>query len=268
VLLFSVLAVSGLAVQLDHLGNVSGLFRRRNHLTALVLPLAMVLMPMGLMADPALIGMSFVLWAVHRIWSTQGVHAALSAHFDAGLLIGLAGLVHLPYLFLISVVWASSSVMRPMQWREYLLPPLGAAIVVLLAYGGTLVLAPERWSVWVSFRPPAPTIRPAPIHWVHGVLVGAIGVVLVIAGTLSFANGYAQGVVKEKNTRSAFIALVSALAIVALFDRYLLGYVPPVLVAVPCAILLTWPLQESRRLFLMEAAVLAMLALALWARWN
>lgn len=268
VMLFSLVAVSGLAIQLDHLGNVSGLFRKRNHLTALGFPLVMALLPMGLMADPALVGMTFVLWAVHRVWSTQGAQAALSAHFDAGLLIGLAVLVHPPYAFLLSVIWASSSVMRPLQWREYVLPVIGAALVLFLAYGAAQVLDPAAWDLAASFRPPVPAVRPASIHWVHGVLVAAFGSLLVLAGALSFANGYAQGVVREKNTRSAFIALACALAIVAVFDRYALGYVPPVLVAVPCAILLSWPLQDARRLFLVEGPVLVLLVLALWARWN
>ena len=268
VMLLSVVAVSGAAVQLDHLGNVSGLFRKRNHLTALALPLVMALLPMGLMADPPLVGITFVLWAVHRVWSAQGSQDARSAHFDAGLLIGLAVLVHPPYAFLISVVWASSSVMRPFQWREYVLPVIGAGMVLFLAYGTAQVLHPASWNMFASFRPPVPAIRPAPIHWVHGVLVATIGLLLVLAGALSFANGYAQGVVREKNTRSAFIALACALAIVAVFDRFVLGYVPTVLVAVPCAILISWPLQESRRLFLVEGSVLVLLALALWARWN
>lgn len=264
----SLLIVGGLAIQLDHLGNENGLFRRRQHLAALCLPLLMALLPQGLVPDPALVGMPFVLWAMHRVWSSQGRHSALAAHFDAGMLIGLAALVHMPYAFLLSVVWASTSVMRPLQWREYVLPLLGAALVLLIAYGAIQVLDPSCWNVATSLIPVVPPIRPAPIHWVHGVLVVAIAGLLALASLITFARGYAQGVVREKNTRSAFLGLAFALGIVALFDRYAMGYVPPVLMAAPAAVLLAWPLQEARRLFWPEAAVLALLVLALWARWN
>lgn len=265
---FSVVMVWALAVQLDRLGNEQGLFRRQQHLAALCLPLVLALLPQGLVPDPALLGMPLVLPALQRVWSTQGAHAALAAHFDAGLLLGAAALVHMPYVFLISVVWASSSVMRPPQWREYVLPLLGASLVLLLAFGVSQVVAPARWNVAASFMPATPAVRPEPIHWVHGVLVAALAVLLGLAALAAFARGYGQGVVREKNTRSAFLALAFALGIIALFDRFTLGYVPPVLVAVPGAVLMAWPLQEARRLVWPETAVLAILVLALWARWN
>lgn len=264
----SVLMVWALSIQMDRLGNNNGLFRRPQHLTALCLPLVLALLPQGLVPDPALMGMPLVLWALQRVWATQGAHVALGAHFDAGLLIGVAALVHLPYAFLLSVVWASSSVMRPLQWREYVLPLLGTALVLVLAFGASQVVDPARWNVTASFLPAVPPIRPAPIHWVHGVLVLAVAGLLGLSALVTFARGYGKGVVREKNTRSAFLALAFALGIVAVFDRYTLGYVPPVLVAVPASVLMAWPLHEARRLYLVDAAVLGLLLLALWARWN
>ncbi|HEX2615893.1 MAG TPA: hypothetical protein VHL57_00040, partial [Flavobacteriales bacterium] len=56
--------VLGCALLLNMATNAAELFERRNNLPALLFVLLLGLMPMGLEADPALMGMPLVLWAM------------------------------------------------------------------------------------------------------------------------------------------------------------------------------------------------------------
>lgn len=258
----------GLAVQLALMANASELYDRRNHLPALLFVPIIALFAHGLLPDATLMGMPFVLWALRRVWAAQGHPRILGAMFDSGLLLGIAGLFHLPYVFLVVVVWASLTVMRPPQWREYVVPLIGMAVVFLLAVGITLVLHLPDWDVPGSFLAEQ---RGAPAsfhrHWAYLVLLLTVAACFVVAAAASYAASYSRGVMRDKNTRSSFLAFAFACGLLAAFDRYLEQRLPPVLLAVPLAFFLSWPLLQSRRPTWAELGVLAILGLGLWARW-
>jgi hypothetical protein len=103
-------------VQLNALANNTDQVDRRNHLTALLFVLLLAAFDRTALLDPALLGMPLVLVGLaQRTWSMNNRSGALAELFDAGVLIGLAGLFYLPYLFLVVVLWASVSVMRPFE---------------------------------------------------------------------------------------------------------------------------------------------------------
>lgn len=264
----SVLLVAGLALQLDFTFNESELFQRRNHLPALLLPLVMALFPLGLVPDPALAGMPFVLWALRRLWASQGNPRVLGPLFDAGLLIGLAAACYLPYAFLVIVLWSSLAVMRPFHWREHLVPLLGVALMFFLVWGALHVLAPGTWDPSASWRPLAtPGKLPVP-HWLRGVLITALALIFLVIGVAVFAAGYARGIMREKNTRASYLAFSFTCGLLALLNWLVEGRVPPVLVAVPAAVFLSWPLLHARRIVWAEIGVIAIIALGAWGRWG
>lgn len=264
----SIIWVVALAVQLTYVANESELFERRNYLPALLLPILLGLAPGGLVPDPAMVGMPFVLAALRRIWGSQGDHRALGPLFDAGLWIGLATLVHLPYAFLVAVLWASIAVMRPFHWREYVLPILGLGVVLFICWGVLQFIDPGSWQMRSSLAlRSAPLSSLARLHWVHGVLLVVLGSGFIVIAAMSFSRGYARGVMREKNTRSSFLSFTFACALLVVFGWLLHGSLAPVLVALPLAVFLSWPLLHMRRLLLADMGVLAMLLLAVWARW-
>lgn len=264
----SIIWVAGLALQLSYVANESELFDRRNYLPALLLLILLALAPGGLVPDPAMVGMPFVLAALRRIWSSQADHRALGPVFDAGLWIGLAMLVHLPYAFLVAVLWASIAVMRPFHWREYLLPILGAGTLLFICWGVLQFLGPHLWQPRASLVLNAPPLSSlARLHWVYGVLLVVLASIFIVSAAMSFARGYARGVMREKNTRSSFLAFTFACVLLVTFDWSLHRSLAPVLLALPLAVLLSWPLLQTRRLFLADMGVLALLLLAVWARW-
>ena len=266
----SMLLVIGLAIQVNFVANESELFERRNYLPALLLPLFLALFPFGLVLGPEVLGMPFVLLALRKPWGVQGRPNVLGPLFDAGLLIGLAALCHLPYAFMVVVVHASLSVMRPFHWREHVVTLLGLGAMLFLGWGITHLFAPASWDPRLSVMdasPAKPVIGPER-HWLYRSLLITLSLLFAIAGVVAFTAGYARSIIREKNIRTSFVAFTLVCAIIAGFDRLIEGRVPSILVATPLSIFLAWPLVNVRRNVLAEIGVLLLAGLGLWARWG
>ncbi len=262
------LLVLALCLQLDLVVNESELFERRHHLSALLLPLLLCLFPQGFIPDPAMAGMPFVLWAMRRLWDTQGQQWILGALFDAGMLIGIAALFCFPYVFLVVVLWASLAVMRPFHWREYLLPLIGLCVIFFLAWGVMRVMGSGEWDIVGSLRPTTLTSFPVQhAHWLFNLLRDFIVLAFITAGVFTFTKSYGRGVIREKNTRASYLAFVFASALLAAFGWLINSVVPPIIIAVPLAVFLSWPLLHARKIAWAELGAYGLLALALWVRW-
>jgi hypothetical protein len=255
------------AVQLAVLFNALELFDRRNHLLGLLFPIALAGLGGPGAYDPALLGMPFALLALRRAWSISNTGPALGALFDAALLIGMAALCYLPYAFLLVVVWASTSLLRPFAWREYVLPTIGLALVFYLTWAVLQLLHRTPWRPLPTVM--APDLFPAVI-W-SGAAHRAFLVLLVPQLLLAFAafnRSHAQSVMRGKNLRSSFMAFALALVVLMALLSLLRGAFPAVLAALPAAVLLGYLHLSPKRGWLAEGAVLALALVAAWARWT
>lgn len=264
----SMLVVMGLALQVDRTANESELFERRNHLPALLLPLLLALFPNGLALDPALAGMPFVIWALRKLWGSQGKPNVLGSLFDAGLLLGLATLCHLPYLCMMVVVHSSIAVMRPFSWREHVVTVLGVGTMLFIAWSFAQLFnghGPDPATLLTHAEPKA--TAQASHHWFYRSVLATLTVLFGVAGLIAFTADYARGVMREKNTRTSFVAFTLLCTITALFGRFVEGHVPAVLVAAPLSIFLAWPLVNARRNALAEVGAWLLFGLGLWGRW-
>ena len=258
--------VAILAIQVTVLMNETELAVRRNHLPGLLVPLAVALtIPPGA-AGAAFLGTPFVIWSMHRTWSISSGGKALGALFDAGILIGLAALCYMPYAFLLVVVWASVSVIRPFQWREYLVPFLGIGVTFYLAWGIQFLMDAPPWDPLLTVA--ASTIGPGRTPEGYGWTVGLVLVPLMFIAMLRFTEYYGRGVVREQNIRSAFIALALTLVLLGGLVQLITGLFPVAVVAVPGAILATFAFLGTRRAWVGEATVLCLLVLAIWSQYT
>lgn len=260
------LLVLGLAVLLNAVCNSTDLFGSYLYLPALVFPGLLALMPQGLRPDPAMLGMPFVLWGMWQVWSAGQRSTGLARYFDAGLLLGLATLIYLPYAFLVVAVWAALSVSRPFQWREYLLPLLGIMVMVFLAWGFGRLLGQPEWRPLLTIRAHTPP-EPWTMHWMHRLVLIAWALCCGIASIYSFASSYGRSVMHGKNMRASFLAFSFTLALLAAFEYLLDGGIPPVLLAVPAAVLFSYPLARAKQIGWAEGAVWLLFLLAAWGRW-
>lgn len=260
------MATMGLALQVDGLAFRTELFERPNHLPALLLPLLLAMGPGPLGCDPALIAMPLVLMAMGMVWGSQGRAKVLGVLFDVGLLLGLAALVHLPYAFLLVVVWAGLAVMRPWAWREYMVPVLGLAVVFFLAWGFMRLTGLGYWA-------PGSTLAittgqtPAYDHIFRDRMGPVIILLLLPVAVVAFARVYGRSIMREKNVRASFLAFTFTCVLLALFEWLVHGRVPGALVACPLAVLLAYALVGSKRSALSEVVVYGLLVVALLGQW-
>lgn len=259
------LCVASLAVLVSVVMNEAELTDRRNHLPILLVPLALALtVPPG-GAGAAFFGLPFVMWAMQRTWSISSGGTALGPLFDAGLLLGVAVLFHVPYAFVLVVVWSSVSVIRPFQWREYLLTVLGMALVCYLGWG---VMRLAHLPIQAPLRTVVgSTIGLGQMPRGHGWSLALLAVPLLLVSALRFMQQYDRGVVREQNVRSAFIAFGLTMGLLGALVRWITGVFPAVFVALPLAMLATFGLLGQRKAWLGELAVGCLLLLALWIQY-
>ena len=260
-----ILTTIGVAVQVDALANDRELFERRNHLPALLFPVLLSIGPWHAAPDAALLGMPMVLFALRRTWGTQGRTKALGDLFDAGTLVGVAALFYLPYLFLLVVLWASIAVMRPFGWRDYLVPALGIVVVMVPAWSMAGLLAPGSWHAADTLSVVRSAGRPG--GTLHDRVAPVLVSLVTLPAVLAFAQLYGRSIMREKNARAAYLAFAFALALLLVLQWLLGRPMSAVLVACPLAILLAYPLQTTRRVWLAELALYALLGVALAGQW-
>lgn len=263
--LTGVLATLALGLQLDRLANDRELFERHHHLPALLFPLLLAMGPLRMAPDPALLGMPAALQALRITWGTQGRTRALGPLFDAGCLIGVAALLYFPYAFLVVVLWASAAVMRPYGWRDYVVPLLGAMVVLMVVWGVVALTGVATWAPMgtLALRTPGPLVLHALRDRVAPTLVAA----LLLVAMPVLARVYQRSIMREKNARASFLAFAFACLLLLGFAAVLGHPLPAVLVACPLAVVLSYPLQATRRLWLAELAVAALLVAAVAGPW-
>lgn len=260
------LTIGLLALQITGLMNEAELVDRRNHLPVLLLPVCLAALAAPGALGPALFGMPFVIWAMRRTWSMASGGAAMGALFDAGLLLGLASLFYMPYAFLVVVVWASVSVIRPFQWREYFVPLLGIAVVFYMAWA---ILYLSGISDWRPLRTVVHAV-PAPGATSRGLSIARMIVLpsILVVGLVRFAGHYRHGVVRQQNLRSSFLAFSATLGLLILLSSLLTDRHPPELLAVPLAMLSSFAFIGTRRAWFSELAMLCLIVLALWRQYG
>lgn len=264
----TLLLVTILAIQVNALANATDLVDRRNHLPALLFPLLLSAFDRSELLDPALTGMPFVLWALRRTWSVTNRSDARSELFDAGLLVGGAALFYLPYLFLVVVLWASVSVIRPFEWREYVLPLLGSAVAIYMGWGILQLLGHTPWRPLLTisdlgretFTQPWPSGQ----RWLlHALLWPVVAVALY-----RYAGSYQRGIMRVKNIRSGFLGFCVAIGVIMAGVWLLNQAFPPVLLAIPLSVVASYAFMSDRRAWLSESAMVCLLVLALWVQWG
>lgn len=261
----SLLLVMVIAAQLVLLANDMELMDRRNHLPAFFFPVLLAAFGPHALYGPALLGMPLVLAALRRTWSITNHGRALGALFDAGSLLGIAALFYLPYVFLVVVVWASVSVIRPFQWREYVLPLFGSAWVFYAAWGVLRLLDLTPWRPLFTIAHEQGVALPDATWRIA--LYGVLALLLLVA-VVVYARSYQSSVMRGKNLRSGLLAFMAALAVVIGAVRLLGGDVHPVLLAVPLGIFAGNAVLGARRNWLSESVCYALLAMALVAQWG
>jgi hypothetical protein len=266
--LLHMLLVLLLALQLAMLANDAELLGKRTHLPALLFPLLLAALASSAVLEAALVGMPLVLAAMRRTWAIALAKRVLGPLFDAGLLIGLASLIYLPYAFLLVVIWASISVIRPFHWREYVLPLLGTALPIYLAWAVLHLQGVSPWQpMYTVVGQVAAGLRtnevPTMLRWSLHVVLSLLCAVAMVR----FLVAYQRGIMREKNVRASFMAFFFALVVTMVSVGALDRSYPAVLLVTPMAVFTGYALLSERRAWLSELTVTMLFGIALWVQW-
>lgn len=87
-------------------------------------------------------------------------------------------------------------------------------------------------------------------------------------GVLGYVRSYQKTIMRERNSRLAFLALCWALLAVIALEVIIHGKFPVVLIALPLAVVITYPFIITKRGWLAEVALLALLAIGCGVQWG
>lgn len=123
--------VVGEAFFLNFIVNENEVLEKQNYLPALFYIIFMSNNDAMLMLHPLLFGNLFILFALHKLFSSYRKDKAYSNAFDAGLLISIATLFYFPFIVFLPLLGVGLILLRPFDWREWVISFFGATIPYL-----------------------------------------------------------------------------------------------------------------------------------------
>ena len=129
--LIGLILVIGEAFLLNFIVNENEVLEKQNYLPALFYIVFMSNNDAMLTLHPLLFGNLFILFALHKLLSSYRKDNAFSQAFDAGFLISIATLFYFPFVVFLPLLGVGLIIMRPFNWREWIISFLGASIPYL-----------------------------------------------------------------------------------------------------------------------------------------
>jgi hypothetical protein len=123
--------IVGEAFLLNYIVNENEVLSKQSFLPALFYIIFMSNNNAMLMLHPLLPANLFLLFAIHKLLSSYRKDTAFSQAFDAGLLISIATLFYLPYIVFLPLLGISLIILRPFNWREWLISFIGVILPYL-----------------------------------------------------------------------------------------------------------------------------------------
>ncbi len=129
--LIGLLLVIGQAFLLNFIVNENEVLDKQTYLPALFYIVFMSNNDAMLTLHPLLFGNLFILLALHRLLSSYRKDKAFAQSFDAGFLISIATLFYFPFVVFLPLLGVALVLMRPFNWREWIISFFGAALPYL-----------------------------------------------------------------------------------------------------------------------------------------
>jgi hypothetical protein len=125
--------------------NRQGVLRDNSHLPALLYVVLMSCFPEQLSFNPLLFANFFIIIYLNSLFNFYRSDTAVFEVFDAGLFIGLASLFYWPCLLLFPLTLTALFILRPFEWREWMVSFIGVALPFL--FFGTILFWFDMLSV-------------------------------------------------------------------------------------------------------------------------
>lgn len=248
------------ALLVNGLVNQNKMTARKTYLPGAIYLLLASMLAENLLLSAPMLGLAFVLGAVSNVFQLAKKEKMNGALYDAGFLMGMAALFHLPYLVLFVFLYLSLGSVRAIVVREWIVALLGFATPVFLVFTVYFV---ADW--------------PAPAFYSTGIFsLGAISTVQKIGlGVIAFFSVMAlagmQGalysaVIQVRKFTTILLSLY-VFVIVGFFlqERVTMAHLMGLLV--PIAIVGSMVLMLLKRWYIAEVLHIILLLLVLALQW-
>jgi hypothetical protein len=120
------------AFLLNYIVNENEILTRPSFLPAVLYIIFMSTNKAMFILHPLVFGNFFLMIAIHRLLISYRKEKAFAHFFDAGFLISIASLFYFPYMVFFPVLAAALVILRPFNWREWIISLCGVIIPYIL----------------------------------------------------------------------------------------------------------------------------------------
>ncbi len=124
----ALILIIGEALLLNYIVNENEVLTKQSFLPALFYIIFMSNNNYVLVLYPLIFANLFLLFAINKLLNSYRKDNAFSQAFDAGLLISIATLFYFPYAVLFPLLGVGLIIMRPFNWREWLISFIGVLV--------------------------------------------------------------------------------------------------------------------------------------------
>ncbi|MGE0635242.1 MAG: DUF6427 family protein [Bacteroidia bacterium] len=231
---------------------------RTNFLTALFGILLLSLFPAFRTLLPQHFSAIFLLLLLDRVFDSYRKDSAFSNCFDAGFFASIASLFYLPSAVFFFLVWAGFVVLRPFNWREWVISFLGFIIpwVIVISYyfwfDRLSDFFEQQITVWFSasyfdFDKPE-----------HAELILIFSGILFFPALMNFLKMMSSGKVKTNKFLLLFLWFL-LIAVVSAFVFPVASYTHFTLAAIPLAVIVANWFLSLKKAWIAESLFLILL---------
>ena len=120
------------AFLLNYIVNDNEILTRPSFLPAVLYIIFMSSNKPMFILHPLVFGNFFLMLAIHRLLNSYRKEKAFSHFFDAAFLISIASLFYFPYIVFFQVLGAALVILRPFNWREWVISLAGVLVPYIL----------------------------------------------------------------------------------------------------------------------------------------
>jgi hypothetical protein len=187
------------AFLLNYIVNENEILSKQTYLPALFYILLMSNNNDMLVLHPLLFANFFMLFAISKLLSSYRKDKAFSQSFDAGILISIATLFYFPYLLFFPLLGVGLIVIRPFNWREWVISFLGVLTPYLFVFtfyfwNDSLDYLFYDYMFYGFLYPKAVTVYPSGFYYISGLIL-----VILSFSIINIFQGVGMGVQKTKN---------------------------------------------------------------------
>ena len=250
------------ALLINGIVNDNKILSKKNYLPGAVFIIFASFFKESLLLTPASVALTFLLICAARLFSLIRKEKAYGDVFDLGFLVALAALFYFPSVLFILFAFIGLAIMRPFNYREWLIVPMGFLSPFLLVV--TYYYWNDKEAILLAdianLHPTGWLVRTALEH-TDRLMIGAIAVCTVVCLFLLPNSLYSSLIQVRKYANALVVFVVLGFVAAALEQTIHLSHL--VLLALPLSVITAMVFMQIKRNWLAEVMHIILILLVL-----